>query len=190
LGVPFGLIMLVGKYLFLALVYGFLYWAFRGLFAQSALEARSQRPLAASQPAAVPAPLTVSAPAASPAQVAAPVMAPPAVFEPTPLPAPVRAALFVEDAGQSGLTTGQVIELTAAVTIGRAEDNGIVIADKFCSTHHALLFLQSGQRILRDRNSTNGTLHNGRRVEQDVALADGDTVVIGTVVFRYRSGNE
>ncbi|MHB8997842.1 MAG: FHA domain-containing protein [Armatimonadota bacterium] len=192
--VPFGLIMLVGKYLFLALVYGFLYWAFRGLFAQSALEAKSQ-PFAASQPVAVPAPLTVSvpmtvaAPAAIPAPVAAPVMAP-AAYDPTPLPAPARAALIVEDAGQSGLTSGQVIDLTAAVTIGRAEDNGIVIADKFCSTHHALLFLQGGQRILRDRNSTNGTLHNGQRVEQDVVLADGDTVTIGTVVLRYRAGNE
>jgi hypothetical protein len=182
--------MLIGKYIFLALVYGFLYWAFRGLFAQSALEAQSQRPLSAPQPAAVPAPLAVAAPVSAPAPVAAPVMAPGPVFEPTPLPAAKKASMLVKDAGQSALKTGQVIELTAAVTIGRAEDNGIVIGDKFCSTHHALLFLQGGQRILRDHNSTNGTYHNGQRVEGDVALADGDTVAIGTVVLEYHAGNE
>ena len=77
-------------------------------------------------------------------------------------------ALVVDDPGQSNLRSGEVIDLTAAVTIGRAEDNGLVITDKFCSTHHALIFLKSGQRILRDRNSTNGTFHNGRRVTEEL----------------------
>lgn len=190
--VPFGLIMLVGKYLFLALIYGFLYWAFRGLFTQTALEARSLRSVAAPQPAAVPAPVV----APPPAPVAPVMAAPPPAMETLPplvmaAPAPAvlaKPALVVDDPGQSSLAAGQIIDLTAAVTIGRAEDNGVVIADKFCSSHHALIFLQSGQRLLRDRNSTNGTYHNGRQVEDDVVLADGDKLGIGSVVFTYRAG--
>lgn len=199
--VPFGLIMLVGKYIFLGLVYGFLYWAFRGLFAQSALEARSQRPLSASQPAAVPAPvaapvLVVPQPVVAAVEVAAPApewvapdVVPPLAPEPPPVAAPVKPALIVQDPGQSGLQAGQVIDLTAAVTIGRAEDNGLVLADKFCSTHHALIFLQSGHRILRDRGSTNGTFRNGQPLEHDVMLSDGDTLGMGSVVFKYRAGD-
>ncbi|MEI6502168.1 MAG: FHA domain-containing protein [Armatimonadota bacterium] len=207
LDVPFGLIMLVGKYVFLALVYGFLYWAFRGLFAQTALEAKSHRPAVAAQPPTVSAPMAPSAPVVPP--VAQPVYTPQPepVYVPEPEPVyevpsafelatePVvehvvarKPALVVEDQGQSSLRPGETIDLTAAVTIGRAEDNALVITDKFCSTHHALIFLKSGQRILRDRNSTNGTFHNGRRVTEDVLLADGDTLGMGTAVFRYEAG--
>lgn len=181
--VPFGLITLIGKYLFLVLIYGFLFWAFRGLFKQTALEARSRRPVSAPQPAAVPAP--VVPPPAPPAVTAPPVV--PAALPPEPPPV-AKPALVVSDPGQSDLAAGQVIELTAAVTIGRAEDNGVVINDKFCSTHHALIFLQAGQRLLRDRNSTNGTYHNGSKVERDVMLAEGDKVGVGSVVFTYRAG--
>lgn len=190
--VSFGLMMLVGKYVFLALIYGFLFWAFRGLFTQTALEVRSQRPVAAPQPAAVPAPILAPPP---PAPVAPVMAAPEPVAVETPwvveAPAPAamaKPALVVDDPGQSSLAAGQVIELTAAVTIGRAEDNGLVINDKFCSTHHALIFLQAGARLLRDRNSTNGTFYNGQKVEADVVLSDGDKIGVGSVVFTYRAG--
>ena len=106
----------------------------------------------------------------------------------TPMrPAAVHAALVVLDPGQSPLPPGQVIELTAAATLGRAEDNGILVADRFCSSHHAMIFLQGGQRLLRDRDSTNGTFHNGRRISQDVVLHHGDRLGLGTAVFEYRS---
>lgn len=211
----FGPIMLVGKYVFLGLVYAFLYWAFRGLFAQTAQEAVVPRALAPSRPPVVPAP-AVAAPAVAapvlvpPAPVAAPppaaallaaeeppaLPADPALEEPPlpgPLPAPVplpRPALIVQEPGKSGLEAGQVIELTAAITIGRAEDNGLVVNDKFCSTHHAMIYLQRGQRQLRDRGSTNGTYHNGQLISDDVLLVDGDRIGIGTVVFSYRAGND
>jgi hypothetical protein len=186
--------MLVGKYVFLALIYGFLYWAFRGLFTQTALEARSQRPVGAPQPAAVPAPILPPPPPAPVAAVAPVVagvepVAPPASSWAAEQPVAVlKPALLVDDPGQSGLAAGQVIELTAAVTMGRAEDNGLVINDKFCSSHHAMIFLQAGQRVLRDRASTNGTYHNGQKVEGDVILVDGDKVGVGSVVFTYRAG--
>lgn len=207
---PLGIIMLAGKYLFLGLVYVFLYWVFRGLFSQ----AQAEGPVAAaapamapvrpivrppSQPAVTPAPVAapaVAAPvAAQPAPVAPPTPAPP-VAAPAPKPAPAPAApaaspavasLVVRDGGQSELKAGQVYPLTAAVTLGRAADNGIVVRDKYCSSHHAMIFLQQGRRLLRDRNSTNGTFHGGRPVTQDVVLGDGDIIQVGTVTFEYRA---
>ncbi len=50
-----------------------------------------------------------------------------------------------------------------------------------------MIFLQQGHRILRDRNSTNGTFHNGRPVTEDIVLRNGDQIAIGTVSFEYRS---
>lgn len=210
---PLGIIMLAGKYLFLGLVYVFLYWVFRGLFSQ----AQAEGPVASAAPAVAPvrpvvrpasppavaapsvAAATVAAPPAQPAPVipppqAAPVALPPSQPAPAPAPAPAApaaspavASLLVRDGGQSELKAGQVYPLTAAVTLGRAADNGIVIRDKYCSSHHAMIFLQQGRRLLRDRNSTNGTFHAGRPVTQDVVLADGDVIQVGTVTFEYRS---
>ena len=192
----FGIIMLVGKYLFLGLVYWFIYWAFRGLFvelrAEPAAPAAAMAGRVATRPGAVP----VQSPVASaPAPVAAPVVAPmgaaSAVAVPAPRPAfpaaPALAALVVRDPGQSDLKAGQTLSLTAAVTLGRAADNGIALQDKFCSQHHAMIFLQQGQRLLRDRNSTNGTFHNGCPLAEDVVLQNGDQITVGTVTFEYRS---
>lgn len=212
---PLGIIMLAGKYLFLGLVYVFLYWVFRGLFSQVQAEgqvapsAPAMAPVRPgvrppSQPAVAPPKVAaavvaapVAAPPAQPAPVAPPTPAPPvAAPPPQPAPAPAPAApaasaavasLLVRDGGQSELKAGQVYPLTAAVTLGRAADNGVIIRDKYCSSHHAMIFLQQGRRLLRDRDSTNGTFHAGRPVTQDVVLADGDIIQVGTVTFEYRA---
>ncbi|MCE5238834.1 FHA domain-containing protein [bacterium] len=198
----FGIIMLLGRYLFLGLVYYFVYWAFRSLVVE--MRAERAAPVAAGTRApatvaaragAVPAPVASSAPVMTPvaAPPAAPVAATPAPAAPISTPArapavaPALASLVVRDPGQSGLQAEQVLSLTAAVTIGRAPDNGLVVSDRFCSQHHAMIFLQQGQRILRDRNSTNGTFHNGRPVTEDIVLRNGDQIAIGTVSFEYRS---
>jgi len=228
----FGVFMLVGKFLFLGLVYWFIYWAFRGLFVEMRAESQASAAVApagtvAARAGAVPTPVTpppavapppaprrVAAPVpasapvpppAMPALAATPAPAPPAAVVPAPVvaapapaartsqppsgmvPGPVLAALVVRDPGQSDLQAGQTINLTAATTVGRAADNGIAMHDRFASQHHAMIFLQQGQRILRDRNSTNGTFHNGRPVTEDVVLKNGDQISVGTVVFEYRS---
>ncbi len=47
------------------------------------------------------------------------------------------------------------------------------------SNRHAAIALQGERFVLRDLSSRNGTFVNGRRVEQDTELADGDTVRFG-----------
>lgn len=75
------------------------------------------------------------------------------------------------------------------ITVGRVDDNMIVIADISVSSHHAELTLKDGDYILRDIGSTNGTRLNGRDVpaETDTPLQDGDTVIFGKVSALYSS---
>jgi ABC transport system ATP-binding/permease protein len=66
-----------------------------------------------------------------------------------------------------------------SVTIGRASDNDIVIADVLASRHHATLVLTPLGTEIQDR-SVNGTFVNGTRVGSAI-LSEGDVVTIGNV---------
>lgn len=71
------------------------------------------------------------------------------------------------------------------VTIGRAPTNQIVIKDERCSRYHAEVFLTQGQWTLRDLDSRNGTLLNGRRVTGDNSLAEGDVIRIANCQMAF-----
>jgi pSer/pThr/pTyr-binding forkhead associated (FHA) protein len=75
------------------------------------------------------------------------------------------------------------------ITVGRVDDNMIVIGDISVSSHHAELTLKDDDYILRDIGSTNGTRLNGRDVPegQDTPLQDGDSVLFGKVSTLYSS---
>jgi Nif-specific regulatory protein len=66
-----------------------------------------------------------------------------------------------------------------SVTVGRAPTNAIVVKDERCSRNHAEVFQSQGQWTLRDLDSRNGTLVDGRRIQIDYALQAGDIVRIG-----------
>lgn len=63
--------------------------------------------------------------------------------------------------------------------IGRGSAD-IGLTEAKCSRQHALVFLDSeGQLRLKDLESTNGTLLNGRRLRKEVGLTVGDEIRIG-----------
>ncbi len=67
-----------------------------------------------------------------------------------------------------------------SISVGRAPDNDIVVADVLASRYHAkLVVMPSGMRI-QDARSINGTFVNGVRVK-DAVLRDNDVVTIGNV---------
>jgi len=70
-------------------------------------------------------------------------------------------------------------------TIGRSADNQLRLTGRFVSRHHALITFQNGQYVLHDRNSTNGTYVNGRRVGEYI-LRSGDRIQIGPSVLEFR----
>ncbi len=75
-----------------------------------------------------------------------------------------------------GPLKGQTIELKApAVTIGRQEDNTIILNDPKVSRHHARIDTVKGQVYLTDLKSTAGSYVNGKRINR-VLLKEGDRV--------------
>ena len=76
---------------------------------------------------------------------------------------------------------------SGAVTIGRATDNDIVIADVLASRHHAMLIPSRQGTEIRDSRSINGTFVNGVRIGSAL-LTEGDVVTIGNVDLTFTGG--
>ena len=108
----------------------------------------------------------------------------PAVKATEPAPAATTARLAVAAAGSLAMDR-PVYELGETVSIGRGEGNDIVVPDSFVSHEHALITRYKNEFWLTDLSSTNGTFHNNRRVTDEVALHNGDLVVVGAVTFRF-----
>jgi ABC transport system ATP-binding/permease protein len=73
-------------------------------------------------------------------------------------------------------------------TIGRANDNDIVIQDVLASRHHAFLVDSPLGTEIRDAHSINGTFVNGVRVGSAV-LNEGDVITIGNIDLVFTDGN-
>jgi Nif-specific regulatory protein len=71
------------------------------------------------------------------------------------------------------------------VSIGRDSSNDFWVSDRGLSRRHCLLVNHTGQFILRDLGSKNGTLVNGVPVTEQV-LRDGDQITIGDSVFVFQ----
>lgn len=78
------------------------------------------------------------------------------------------------------------------ITIGRISENTIEIVDASVSSRHATLHLDpSGDYILTDVGSTNGTSLNGKDLvpDEEHKLQDGDKIVFGKIEASYASEN-
>lgn len=74
----------------------------------------------------------------------------------------------------------------ATWTLGRGDDNDVVVDDARVSTHHACLERrEDGSIEVCDLGSTAGTFVNGQRVRRRCSIQDGDTLAFGplTAVF-------
>ena len=71
-------------------------------------------------------------------------------------------------------------------SIGRSAASDIVLkSDDYASGRHARLTHHGGLLYVEDAGSTNGTFVNGRKTVGATALRHGDTVRIGSTIFRY-----
>ncbi|MGC9320290.1 MAG: FHA domain-containing protein [Armatimonadota bacterium] len=195
-------VLTIGKYLLLAALYGFVFAVFRGIIGQLVRESRREtegvqrvrrrvarsRPERLQRPEAAPEAATPSAAEATGAEGRSAPQPPP---EPLPKqPAregPPAPRLVVIESDDEERPSGDEVPLSAAVTVGRSEENSLRLRDRFVSSRHALICLRDGRRILVDRGSTNGTFVNGERVEDEVELQDRDRVAMGNTVFEYRA---
>lgn len=71
-------------------------------------------------------------------------------------------------------------------TIGRIPSNTLALDQPGLSRSHAMIQSTPGGWILTDLRSTNGTYHNGLRLEQGAALRDGDKIELGGTTLTFR----
>jgi len=69
--------------------------------------------------------------------------------------------------------------------LGRGESSDLVLRDSFASNKHARVFYHQGQYWIEDLQSTNGTFVNEVRIEHPTVLAEGDNIRIGDFIFEF-----
>lgn len=69
-----------------------------------------------------------------------------------------------------------------ATSIGRWEDNDVVVDDRWVSRHHAQIHREDEAYVIQDLDSKNGTFVNGRRIAAPTPLADGDEIQVTPLI--------
>ncbi len=97
---------------------------------------------------------------------------------------------FIVSLPEAGDTTFELTD--PLITIGRISENSLQIEDASVSSRHAQLTLdESGDYILQDIGSTNGSSLNGKDLEPETEhkLQDGDRIIFGKIEVAYVSEN-
>ena len=86
----------------------------------------------------------------------------------------------------SGGDAGRRLDLdNGTLVLGRGEDAELVIDGRGISRRHACMTVSNEGVQLRDLGSANGTFVNDVKLQDEVALNDGDLVRVANVVFRF-----
>ncbi len=92
---------------------------------------------------------------------------------------------------RAGPTPGQTYDLTESdITIGRDINADIVISVPEISRRHARFRKGTGEYMLEDLGSTNGTFVNGKRLTAPQVLQSGDIIMLGEAVTVVYEGGE
>ncbi len=95
-----------------------------------------------------------------------------------------KAALVVVEAKEDSML-GRRFSFTDEITIGRSDDNDIIILDSFVSHHHVVIFLRNNQYIAEDLGSRNHTYLNDCQLEGKTYLQEGDLLRVGFMTLRF-----
>lgn len=84
-----------------------------------------------------------------------------------------------------GFAKDKVVSVeTNELTIGRTEENILVVFDPSVSRKHSIIKKEGTVFKIIDRGSRNGTLLNGSAIVEEI-IKDGDTFTIGNTTFRF-----
>lgn len=87
-----------------------------------------------------------------------------------------KAAWLVETSGERA---GRMHSIgPEAVTIGRADDNAIVVRHANASRRHARIWHDGERWLIEDLGTKNGTLRNGEAVAEPTALQESDEIAL------------
>ena len=81
---------------------------------------------------------------------------------------------------------GVKIAVRGPVVVGRTPGADIVVPASYVSARHARFSLMGNNLFIEDLGSRNGTMVNGQRIADPVALKSGDVVTVGDVNIRAR----
>ena len=90
----------------------------------------------------------------------------------------------LEVAQESDIKIGAIIPVRSTISIGRKEENSIVLIDQHASGNHAKLLIKNEVLFIEDLNSTNGTQVNGKKISGRVKLYSNDIIMIGNTKFK------
>ncbi len=90
---------------------------------------------------------------------------------------------------REGAEAGREMRIEDAITLGRADECDLVLADQGVSRSHARVASSADGAMIEDLGSSNGTFVNGRSVEGAQALRDGDEITLGGAVIQFVGGS-
>lgn len=72
------------------------------------------------------------------------------------------------------------------VVIGRSQSSDVPVPDAMVSRRHCLVDYRDAEILIRDLESTNGTLINGQPIEGEFRLSIGDLILLGGTEFEVQ----
>ena len=72
------------------------------------------------------------------------------------------------------------------VTVGRSNENDLVLADRSVSRWHAKIHINGDNISIEDLNSANGVVVNFKRIKEITPIKQGDEIVIGETKFTLK----
>ena len=85
----------------------------------------------------------------------------------------------------SGPLNGQIVDLKMdVITIGSSDNCSLVITEPGISSNHASLTRVEKDWFIKDYESTNGVLVNGKKITSREKVSDGDTIKLALVEFK------
>ena len=98
---------------------------------------------------------------------------------------------IIDKGSNIDLEEGSVVLVRGEITIGRREDNTLVLSESFVSGNHAKVYTKNNSLYIEDLDSTNGVFVNDEEIERSQKLMSNDIVKIGSTQFRVlRSKNK
>lgn len=95
----------------------------------------------------------------------------------------LKGSRFTIIVGDSGGKRQRLAFKKAEVTIGRLEENDIVLSGSNVSQRHSRIILRSGKCVLTDLKSADGTYVNGRKITGALVIKGSDKIHIGDFVL-------
>ncbi len=97
--------------------------------------------------------------------------------------------VLVRSAGDNG-SNHRLNVVGPTFAVGRHPSSNLCLSDPTVSGRHAEIVMINRDLFVRDLNSTNGTLLNGRRIQHLTGLRSGDVIHFGSVMYTLQSSTD